>query len=332
MADVAELLQPLLEGNPDLSYDEKRLEIERAFEAAATAEPGQSDPTDWRQIIKLILDQAERTRDVWLPVYLARAGARANRLETVELGCEYLAGLFEGFWDSMHPGLDDYGFQGRKGPCESLVRIGEFIGPLRRMVFVEHPRLGSFTGEDLERFAKEGESADNYSRFRAALDDLPPEEILATVQRLDRIRQAIVRADAVLTTHANGDTGTNFTATYAALDAIHRGLAAYAGADEETAAGGGPVPDADGGATVGAAPSEGGGAPRRPLESRDDVVKALDAVIDYYRRREPGSPVPVAIARAKNWVNMDFLTMLQDIAPETVAEARRVLACGRNED
>jgi predicted component of type VI protein secretion system len=62
------------------------------------------------------------------------------------------------------------------------------------------------------------------------------------------------------------------------------------------------------------------------------VLKALDAIVDYYRRREPGSPVPVAIARAKSWVNLDFLSVLEDIAPDSVGEARRVLTSKRDEE
>jgi type VI secretion system protein ImpA len=331
MTSLDELLAPLSADDPagpDLAHDEQRRQIDEAFEASARIEPGKSDPTDWRQVINLILEQGGRTRDVWLPVYLARAGARAGRLETVELGCEYLAGLFEKHWDTMHPKLEELDFQGRNGPCESLVRIGEFLGPLRRMPFVAHPRLGSFSGEDLERFARDGEAADNYGPFRAAVAEAPPEELRATVERLDRIGAALRRVDEILTAKADGSAGTNFAPTFAALESIRLGLAPYVHCEEASG------PEGDEGAAT-RTPASGAEAARRTdgrIETRDDVLRALEAVIDYYRRREPTSPVPVAIDRAKGWVNMDFLTVLADIVPESLGDARRVLSSARPED
>ena len=51
---------------PDLSYDSGRQEIEAAFEAAS-AEGSDDAEIDWRGTIKLIIAQAEVTRDLWLP-------------------------------------------------------------------------------------------------------------------------------------------------------------------------------------------------------------------------------------------------------------------------
>jgi type VI secretion system protein ImpA len=331
MADLDELLKPLSDDDPagpDLTGDEARRQIEEAFESAARIEPGQSDPTDWRSVMKLILHLGGRTRDVWIPVYLARAGARAGRLDMVDLACEYLAGLFEQHWDWMHPKLEELDFQGRNGPCESLVRIGEFIGPLKRMPFVAHPRLGSFSGEDLERFLKEGETADNYGAFRAAVAEAPAEELNGTIERLDRIRESLRRVDEVLTAKAEGNAGTNFAPTFAALDIIRRALAPYVRSAEQ------PQPESEV-EVDGEAPSSSTEPVRGKtgrIESRDEVLRALEAVIDYYRRREPTSPVPVAIERAKGWVNLDFLAVLADIVPESIGDARRVLSSARPED
>jgi len=55
------------------------------------------------------------------------------------------------------------------------------------------------------------------------------------------------------------------------------------------------------------------------------VVRALDAIADYYRRKEPSSPVPVVLKRAREWVSLDFLTILQDIVPNGMDDARRIL-------
>lgn len=329
-----ELLAPVDDLSPagaDLSYDPERHRIEAAFDQAA-----QDDgDVDWRETIGLIEAQSRRTQDVWLAVALARAGARAGRMETVEAGIGWLAGLFERYWDTAHPLIEEYGLQGRKGPCESLTRIGDFIGPLRRATLIAHPRFGRFSGDDLDRFARDGAAAEGYGAFRAALAEMPHEAVLDEVARLDRIRVALLDADTALSAHAaeTGDTGTNFQTTFAAIDTIRGALASLAGLDATGEADASDAVDtADGTATSAPAPALGGAAGSGRVESREDVARALDVVIEYYRRREPSSPIPVALERIKGWINKDFLAILQDIAPGGVSDATMVLSTRTTEE
>ena len=333
MAELEVLLAPVAEDNvagPDLSYDQGRQEIESAFEAARLADIGEGEAPDWPAVIRQIEAQSAQTKDAWLAVYLARAGARAQRLDKVATGCAYLAGLFEAYWDSMHPSLEEYGFQGRKGPCESLVSIGEFIGPLRRVVLLEHPRLGRFTCDHVERFALEGESAEDYGLFRAAIEDIDADEIASIMQRLQDIRDSIARVDVVLTAQADGDTGTNFALAYQTIDSVRRALAAVTGADVTAcgdSAGSEPQQEPEDLPGGGSGPVSGG-----RIQSRSDVVRTIDAIVDYYGRQEPGSPIPVVLGRVRNWVNMDFMSILNDISPSSIDDAKRVLTARTDDD
>jgi len=311
---------------PDLSYDATRQEIEEAFDRSANDDGAAENETDWRDVIRKILAQAEVTRDIWLPIYLMRAGANIGNLETVEDGAKLLAALFETQWPTVHPQLDDYGFQGRKGPCESLTRIGEFLAPLRRVVLLEHPRLGSYSGADFERFRTNGESEDGYGMFRALLAETDDDALGEIVTRLEGIVEAIRRADAALVLNAGDDTGTNFKTTYDAFEELQRGVASFMRTpsplvDETDQVG---SDDGEFSADRGGGPSIGG-----KVNSRQDVIRALDAISDYYKRKEPGSPIPFALHRVRDWVSLDFLTVLEDIAPGSLEEARRVLVSGR---
>ena len=127
--ELEELLAPVSEEEPcgpDLAYDPERGQLEQAFESSASidtsGEASAAAEIDWRSIIAQIEAQSARTKDIWLAVYLCRAGARSGQLSVVETGAQYLAGLMERYWDNLHPQLEEYGFQGRKGPCESLRR------------------------------------------------------------------------------------------------------------------------------------------------------------------------------------------------------------------
>jgi type VI secretion system ImpA family protein len=329
--DLEELLAPVSEDvptGPDLAYDPERGEIEQAFESSVSidtsGETVEGAEIDWRPIVSLIEQQSARTKDVWLAVYLCRAGARSGQIELIETGALYLAGLLERYWEGVHPQLEEYGFQGRKGPCESLTRRGEFLGPLERAPLLQHPRLGRFSGADFERFRAGAETAEGYGMFRAALAETPEENLVEIMSRLDAIAEAFRRADAVLTANADGDTAANFKPTYDLLAQMKKAVQSFtsAPAEPETA-------DVEGqGDTASLTASDGPRIAGR-VESREDVIKALDAISDYYRRREPASPVPVALQRAREWVNLDFLSLIEDIAPAALDEAKRVLVSQR---
>ncbi|HZL00549.1 MAG TPA: type VI secretion system protein TssA [Caulobacteraceae bacterium] len=329
--DVESLLVPISEEAPageDLSYDPERVEIEQVFERSVsmdiTGEAEAAEDVDWRRVVSLIQAQSARTKDLWLAVYLCRAGARAGDLDQVAAGAAFLEGLCERFWDTMHPALDEYGFQGRKGPCESLSRVGEFLGPLKRTILLAHPRLGRFTGADFERFRAGGDGEEGYGQFRAALNETPDETLVEAAARLDAIAASIRAADAILTAKAEGDTGPNFQPTYAVLAELRKAVLSFSAAppaEEEEAS---PAAGGYEAAAAGSGPSLSGS-----VNSREDVLRALDAIGDYYRRKEPSSPVPVVLQRARDWVNLDFLGVLEDIAPGSMEEARKVLTSQR---
>jgi type VI secretion system protein ImpA len=309
---------------PDLAYSAERVSIEDDF---ARASSGAADEVDWKETIAAIAAQCVLTRDLWLAVYLARAGARSNRLDFVEDGIEMLAGLMEGFWDTVHPKLEEYGIEGRKTPCEALVRIGEFLGPLRRVILVEHPRLGSYSGEDFERFASDGEGTDGYGQFRAAIADTPLDRLQAVIDRLDHIVSALSRADTVLSRQASleNQTGTNFEPTFEVLASLRNAVLPYvvyshAPAERMEDVVGSRTDDTGGKRTA----AEDRQAVKT-IETREDVARVLDTVIDYYVRREPSSPIPVALGRIKGWIAMDFMSLMQDISPGGMSEAAGIL-------
>jgi len=60
------------------------------------------------------------------------------------------------------------------------------------------------------------------------------------------------------------------------------------------------------------------------IKSRDDAIRALDAVSAFFRKNEPSSPVPIFVERAKRLVAKDFLEVLKDVAPDGLDQAKRV--------
>ncbi|MDF0487860.1 type VI secretion system protein TssA [Sphingomonas sp. H39-1-10] len=326
--DIEALLVPLEDEagtGPDLAYDPQRHAIEAAFDAPVSIDASgmveEAAAADWRPIVAAIQEQGTRTKDVWLAVYLARAGARAGRFDWMEAGLDYLAGLVERYWPNVHPQLEEYGFQGRKGACDTLVNFRAFVGPLQAAPLFAHPRHGSFSGNDLQRFHRGGDAEDGYGAFRAALADGGEAELRLVMPRLDAMEAAVRRTDAVLVAEAGNESGTNFAALYEALGAIRTAIHTFAPQA--------PVATDDG-AVEGVAEASGGGegtagAAITGVRNRDEVRRALALITDYYRIHEPCSPVPLLLTRAQAWVDYSFLDVLGDIAPGAVPDVRMLL-------
>jgi type VI secretion system protein ImpA len=321
--DVGALVAALSDdapSGPDLYGDPDRQAIEGAFDRSFGDDMAGEDETNWREVIDRILAQAEQTRDIWLPVYMMRAAARKGDLEQIVDGARFLAALLEERWDDVHPQLEELGFIGRKTPCESLASFPDFLMPLQKTPFIAHQRLGRYCGADFVRFADEGGAAENYGMFRALLEETPVADIEAIAANLVDLKDALKQVDVKLTDNADGDTGPNFAPTYQLLDQLVRAVRSFLPEPEpEVVEDGGESSPGTRGAD-GSGPSFSGG-----INNRRDVERALDSICAYYAKHEPGSPVPFALRRAKEWISLDFMAVLEDIAPGGIDEAAKIL-------
>jgi predicted component of type VI protein secretion system len=92
-----------------------------------------------------------------------------------------------------------------------------------------------------------------------------------------------------------------------------------------------PGEGAAAGITGGDAAAGEGAAAGGAVKSRQDAIRALDAVAEFFKRTEPSSPIPMFLARAKRLVSKDFLEVLADIAPEALAQARAAGGLGQGD-
>jgi type VI secretion system protein ImpA len=61
------------------------------------------------------------------------------------------------------------------------------------------------------------------------------------------------------------------------------------------------------------------------IRSRQDVVRALDRICQYYARTEPSSPVPFLLRRAQRLVEMDFLQIIDELTPQARAHLETIV-------
>jgi hypothetical protein len=107
--------------------------------------------------------------------------------------------------------------------------------------------------------------------------------------------------------------GVNFQSLNKLLGEMKHAIEPYAVVDT-------PIVDAADGSVR---PAAKGVAVMSGIQTRADVIKALELICDYYRGNEPSSPVPLILQRAQRLVDKDFITIMTDLTPDALKQLAR---------
>lgn len=301
---------PSLEDTPLLaSFDAFRL-----FGQSTPLEPAPA----WGEIRNSALEALNKSKDLRLLAYLGTAMLRTEGLaafaETLAVASEWLST----YWTHVHPQVDEDAIL-RRNALNCFADTMAVVDGLRRVPLVRSRQHGTFSLRDIDIATGQmqptnGEPRPDEARINAAFAAMPLEELTAMQQTAAGAVAALRRVDAVMRDGAGPGAAPDFDPLLAQLTKIDRLLRAQLAARPD----GGGAQDEEP-ALEGAA--SGGGAVG-PITSRQDAIRALDAVAEFFRRTEPSSPVPLFIDRAKRLVAKDFLEVLADIAPEALGSAK----------
>ncbi|MEQ1759514.1 MAG: type VI secretion system protein TssA [Vicinamibacterales bacterium] len=275
----------------------------------ATTEP------DWDDVTDTALRGLAISKDLRPLAHLGVAGLWTDGLAPFVDALEVAASWLDTYWTDVYPRLDE----------DAMVRQGALLGfadpvaavnRLRRVPLARSRLQDTVCLRDID--IAQGQLQPLASDRRISDTDIEVTfadtavEILQALKRdVDRARDATARIVASMETQAGSSWVPDLsplTVLLARLDkVIAPKIAARIGAEPVE----GLAAVADGAEAVGGV-----------LRSRQDAIRALEAVAAYFRHSEPSSPVPLLVDRAKRLVSKDFLEVLADIAPEALAHAR----------
>jgi type VI secretion system protein ImpA len=283
-----------------------------------------SEDTDWREIRDKSLEGLDQSRDLRLLAHLAAASLRTDGLQRF---CDLLhvgARWFDEHAEHVYPRIDEDAIL-RKNALNSFSDRMAIVDSVRRQPFVMHPQLGAFSLRHFEIASgklapaeSDGEPP-NEAHLNAALEGADGEKLAAMEASLGAAVEGLRRVESAMR-NAHGAEGTpEFEPLLGLLVQIHRLLAGQLATRAANAA---PADGVEAGAAgeQGAATVIGVGS----IRSRDDAMRALDAVAEFFRKNEPSSPVPMMVERAKRLIGKDFLELLSDLAPDGVDQAKHV--------
>jgi type VI secretion system protein ImpA len=280
---------------------------------------GQSAPHDpapeWTAIASRATEALCKSKDLRLLAYLGSAVLRTDGLpafaETLTVASTWL----ETYWTDTYPRIDEDAIL-RRNALNCFADQMAVIDGLRRLPLALNRQHGAFSLRDIEIASglvpADGETPPDEARIDAAFGAMPREAITQLQESVGRAQSAVTRIAAKMRDDGGRDAAPSFDPLSSQLAKIDRVLRA------QLALRGDGSPDANG---DGADQPEG-----TPISgvvrSRQDAIRALDAVSAYFRQQEPSSPVPMLLDRAKRLVSKNFLEVLADIAPEALGQAR----------
>lgn len=354
MLDLSALLAPVSEVTPagaDVRHDPQAsalyYALKDARKEARDKEQGrdaldgdggaaESAIPDARAEWRAVAEQAttilcEHGKDLEVAAWLVEAAVRLHGFAGLRDGLRLLRGLVASFWDTCFPAIDEDGAEYRVAPLaglNGLDRDGTLIVPILNVPIVagssdEHygtwryqqavaiaqtadpgarqKRIddGGLTLEDMDR--ESNETADTFFIETSQALSECIEEYAALTRELDErcgeqsppssnIRNALQACDVAL--------------RYVGKRALAAAAPAPgdAATDADTAAPGG---------TSGPAPM-----------SRDEALRQLLALAEFFRRTEPHSPLSYAIEQVVRWGRMPLPELLQELVDEDAARSQ----------
>jgi type VI secretion system protein ImpA len=202
---------------------------------------------------------------------------------------------------------------------------GAVLNAVRSTPLVASRTLGRFGLKEVEiasgdapaPVVAEGSSA--VAPTEASIDGAVMDADLAALQQTAAAVKECVAAlnalEAGITAHVDAGNGPNFGKLMALIRKADQFMTAKLALRAPAEVGDG----SNGMGTNGAAasgPAFIGGA----IRSRDDVIKALDAIATYYERYEPSSPIPLFMARCRKMVMMGFVDIVKELVPDVLSQ------------
>lgn len=333
MADLLALLNEISSEKPCgdyLEYDPAYLELLKNIvgkpEDPISGESAQ--PPNWRDIHKDTLALLQRSKDLQVVVCLLRSLINLEGIAGFRDGLNLLLGLLQKYWPEIHPVLDpddDLDPTARINIIEELSNFDSVLRPLSLSPLVDAKSVGRFSLRDIHLATDkievpEGAVKPDLSLIKAAFLDASPELVKASHDAIIDSISSVQQVEAFIDAQVGSGNGADLSPLVALLKEMRVAVEQFADATL-----GSENLDSDQ-VDPGLADSAYETKLSRQqtavlgINSRQDVLQALDLICKYYADNEPSSPVPILLRRAKHLATSDFMQIVHNLLPDGVSQ------------
>jgi type VI secretion system protein ImpA len=358
--DLETLLAPIPGGSPvgeSLQYSGIHDEIREARRSEDTFDQGEwkHEPkvANWHQVETLASEAlAARTKDLQVCSWLAEALIKLHGFGGLRDGLRLMRGLLENFWEKVYPEMDEGDLEARANSLAwmnrqtalalkevAVTRGGDsYLRWEESRQFDISENLASLDAEAQERIAglqaraaEEGKfTGEEWRKAKSATPRAFYEEIYALLkecrdefQALDRVMDEKFGRQ----TPGLGELKKALEDVYSLVEKIVKEKRIAEPDSVE-------VGEGDGSKAVKQAEDAIFGGSAGPVRSRQEALRKLAEVADYFRRTEPHSPVSYLVQRAIQWGQMPLDAWLADVIKDggVLSHLRETLGLGTAAD
>ena len=337
MIVAEELLEAISDESPcgeDLSYDPGLQELETLARGKEETQFSAAEPPDWKGLLARSLELFARSKDLRVAITLAVASLELDGLAGFRESLSLIKGLLEKYWLTFYPQLDpaddDDPLQRMNIVASLAMPVGTYgdslriLERLRGTPLCDSMQLGRYSLADILRAETGAPSPGDKPEVKPAQIDSAfrdsNQEKLSEIFRILSDCITLVQAmDESITLTVGAKRAPDLAPLSSELTAMRSRVAPYLKA-------GAAVLAAEGPSTGGARDS----ASQAPLSlegeirSREDVLRLLEKICQFYARFEPSSPVPLVLKRAARLAEMDFMQIMQDLSPDAISQIRTI--------
>jgi type VI secretion system protein ImpA len=337
MIVAEELLKPISEEAPcgtDLSYDASLQELETMARGKQETQFSAAEPPDWKELSSRCLELFARSKDLRIAILLSAAELELERLPGFRESLVLVKGLLERYWTTVHPQLDPADnndpLQRMNVVASIAMPIGGLGDPLRILERLRAAplcisvQMGRYNLADILRAeagtpGPDDKPAASTGQIDAAFRDSDPGELGEIYRVLSDCTMLVQGIDEFLTRTVGPASAPDLTPLSTQLISMQSRVAPYLPAIASA------VREATSTVLTGSpAASLRPPSPTGEIRSREDVVKMLHKICEYYVQAEPSSPVPLVLKRAARLAEMDFMQIVKDMSPEAIAQIQKI--------
>jgi type VI secretion system protein ImpA len=311
-------------------YDPAFAELERLAQGKPEQQIGSTvvpaEEPDWKLVRRKSVELLTRSKDLRVATQLTKSLLRTDGWSGFATGLAMLRSLVERYWDGLYPRLDPDDGNDPTMRVNVLMSIADnaILNAVRLTPLVVSRTLGRFSIKDLEVAAGEafadsnGGPPTNPAPTTSSIDAAAMDCDLTALKDVTAAVQECLANVTGLETEVASRVDSAYAPSFAKLTALTRKAKTFLDAKLAQRM---PVAESENG-DAGAAGSNGAGAASWAggIRSRDDVVRALDAIVGYYEKFEPSSPIPIFMARCKRLVMMGFVDIVRELVPDAISQ------------
>lgn len=284
-----------------------------------------AEDADWRLVQRKSTEVLAASKDLRAAMYLTKALFRTEGWGGFAQGLSVLGAFVERYWHGLYPRLDPDDDNEPTMRINIMMNLADsmVLATARTTPLISSRALGQFSLKQLDLASSEAGAsvaAGTASELTASLEaagmgcDLAALQQTATEVR--QVRSALATLETAMAAHVDAARAPTFPVLAALVRKADVFLAALLARRA-------PANDQAGTSVEATTTSDPATTPPTgwspTIRSRAEVVQALNAIIGYYEKNEPSSPVPIFMARSKRLVMMAFVDIIQDLVPDALS-------------